>query len=165
MSCEPHPGSSGDFKAEIRVKKLHQVGLAAVKSTPLDVFRRRSEIARASDAAYLVKVQVSGHSLIRQRDREAYLQPGDFALCLSSEPYELHFSEDYAQLVLSVPQALLNQCVRFPEQHLGLRMDAQVGANGLFSQFVTMLGSRMDQLDGLLAHQSRDHRSPHEHEQ
>ena len=151
MSCEPCGHFDGDFEAEIKLQKLQQVGLAAIRSSPLDVYRRPGEIALATDAAYLVKVQVNGESVIRQREREAHLQPGDFVMCLSSEPYELHFSDDYAQLVLSVPQPLLNECVRFPEQHLGVRMDSQVGVNGLFSQFVTMLGSRMDQLDGVLA--------------
>ena len=151
MSCEPNGEYEGNFHAEIKSQQLQQVGLAAIKSSPLDVYRRPSEIARATEAVYLVKVQVNGESLIRQRGREAHLQPGDFAMCLSSEPYELHFSGDYAQLILSVPQSLLDECVRFPEQHLGVRMDSQVGVNGLFSHFVTMLGSRMDQLDGVLA--------------
>jgi AraC-like DNA-binding protein len=151
MSCEPNRDFPGEFRAEIRLQQLQRVGVAAIKSSPLDVFRRRSEIARAVDANYLVKVQVSGESLIRQRNREAHLQPGDFVMCLSSEPYELHFSDDYSQLVLAVPQPLLEECVRSPEQHLGVRMDSQVGVNGLFSQFVTLLGARMDQLDGVLA--------------
>ena len=41
--------------------------------------------------------------------------------------------------------------VNHPARHLGVRMDARVGANGLFSQFVTAMASRMDTLDGDLA--------------
>ena len=151
MHCQPLRGFDGEFAGQIETQQLGRVGLAAIKSSPLDVYRNRSHIGRASEAVYLVKVQVKGESLVKQRGREAYLCPGDFTLCLSSEPYELHFKSDYSQVVLSVPQPLLEECVRHPEQHLGVRMNSQVGANGLFSQFVTSIGARLNELDGVLA--------------
>ena len=139
------------FSGQIQLSQLSRVGVAAVTSSPLDVYRRRPDIARAGDAAYLVKVQVQGESLIRQRGREAHLRPGDFTLCLSSEPYELHFDDRYSQMVLSVPQGMLEECVMQPQRHLGVRKEASQGANGLFSQFVTMIGARLDDMDGVLA--------------
>ncbi len=139
------------FSGQIQLSQLNRVGLAAVSSSPLDVYRRRRDIALAGDAAYLVKVQVQGESLIRQRGREAHLLPGDFTLCLSSEPYELHFNDSYSQMVLSVPQAMLDECVLQPQRHLGVRKQASQGANGLFSQFVAMIGARLDDMDGVLA--------------
>ncbi len=96
-------------------------------------------------------MQVEGEGLLRQRGKEAHLSPGDFTLCLSSEPYDLHFQCDYSQVVLAVPQPLLEESVRQPTQHLGVRMDARVGANGLFSQFVTSIAHRLDSMDGVLA--------------
>ena len=104
-----------------------------------------------ADAIYLVKVQVAGESQIIQRGREAHLQPGDFTLCLSSEPYELHFADEYSQVVLAIPSALMEECVHQPERHLGVRMAAQNGANGLFSQFVTSIAAKLDGMDGVLA--------------
>lgn len=151
MSCERGHNPAGDFHGVLRSQQLGQVGFAAVKSSPLDVYRRRNHIGRAADTAYLVKVQVEGEGLVSHRGREAHLQPGDFTLCLSSEPYELHFPDYYSQVVLAVPEPLMKECVQQPEQHLGLRMDSSVGANGLFSQFVTSIAGRLDNLDGVLA--------------
>jgi AraC family transcriptional activator of tynA and feaB len=151
MAVEPYSRGEGRFSADIQLTELQRVSLASIVSSPLDVYRRRTDISRATEAAYLVKVQVSGEGLVKQRGREAHLLPGDFAICLSSEPYELHFEQDYSQLVLAVPQTLMEECVRHPEQHLGMRMDSKVGANGLFSQFVTMIGARLNDLDGVLA--------------
>ncbi|MBE9537529.1 MAG: helix-turn-helix domain-containing protein [Proteobacteria bacterium] len=151
MSCEPCSATGRDFQGTVCNQQLGEVGFAAVRSSPLDVHRRRSHIAQVSDAAYLVKVQVAGEGIVRQRGKEAHLRPGDFALCLSSEPYDLHFASDYSQVVLAVPQALLEECVSQPAQYLGLRMDGNVGANGLFSQFVTSIAQRLDTLDGVLA--------------
>jgi AraC family transcriptional activator of tynA and feaB len=151
MACEPHSGSSPEFSGAIRQQQLGEIGFAAIRSTPLDVYRRRSHIAQVSDASYLVKVQVEGEGVVRQCGREAHLYPGDFAMCLSSEPYDLHFASPYSQVVLAVPQSLLEECVKAPTQHLGVRMDASVGANGLFSQFVTSIAQRLDTMDGVLA--------------
>lgn len=151
MACEKPPGERRDFHGRIERTQLGEVGFAAVRSSPLDVYRRRSHIAQVADTQYLVKVQVEGESLVRHRGREAHLLPGDFTLCLSSEPYELHFASEYSQVVLAVPKPLMEDCLHYPERHLGVRKDARIGANGLFSQFVTSIASRLDTMDGVLA--------------
>lgn len=151
MDCKRARNYLGDFRGRLNSRQLGQLGFAAVKSTPLDVYRRRSHIGEVADSSYLVKIQVAGESQIIQRGREAHLQPGDFTLCLSSEPYELHFASDYSQVVLAIPSALMEECVHQPEQHLGVRMAAQNGANGLFSQFVTSIVQKLDGMDGVLA--------------
>lgn len=151
MTCAISAGQVGAFEGRVRSQQLGELGFSAVRSSPLDVYRHRSDIGKATDAAYLVKIQVEGESRVQQRGREAHLAPGDFALCLSSEPYELHFASDYSQIILTVPQTLLDECVPHPYQHLGVRMDSAVGANGLFSQFVTSIASRLDDMDGVLA--------------
>lgn len=150
MDCES-ADDSVPFWGALASHSLGEVSFSAVRSSPLDVYRRRANIGRHADASYLVKVQVEGTSTVLHRGREAHLTPGDFTLCLSSEPYELHFPGDYSQVVLAVPETLMEECVRHPTRYLGLRMDAQVGANGLFTQFVTSIASRMDDLDGVLA--------------
>jgi AraC-like DNA-binding protein len=151
LSCEPRLDTEGAFAGGVVSHQFGELGFAAVKTSPLDVYRRRSHISQVSDAVYLVKVQVEGDGLVRQLGREAHLRPGDFALCLSSEPYELHFDKHSTQVVLSVPQRILEESVRHPCQHLGVRMQFEVGANGLFSQFVTSIAGRLDSLDGVLA--------------
>jgi AraC family transcriptional activator of tynA and feaB len=151
LSCESRSDNEGPFSGGVVSHQFGELGFAAVKTSPLDVYRRRSHISQVSDAVYLIKVQVEGDGLVQQLGREAHLRPGDFALCLSSEPYELHFEKDSTQVVLSVPQPILEECVRQPSQHLGVRMEFEVGANGLFSQFVTSIASRLGSLDGVLA--------------
>jgi AraC-like DNA-binding protein len=151
MALETQRDLREAFRGEIHHRQLGEVGFAAVRSSPLDVYRRRGHIGEVSDVTYLVKIQVEGESLVIHRGREAHLRPGDFTLCLSSEPYELHFASDYSQVVLAVPQPLMEDCIQHPERHLGVRQDARVGANGLFSQFVTAIASRLDDMDGVLA--------------
>jgi AraC-like DNA-binding protein len=149
MACEGSRERA--FRGTLESHRLGQVGLAVVKSTPLDVHRRKSDIGQAADLVYMVKVQAKGESLVRHCGREAHLRPGDFTLCSSAEPYQLHFPGDYCQVVLAIPACVMEQCVRQPARYLGLRMDAGSGANGLFSQFLGSLASRFDAVDGVLA--------------
>jgi AraC-like DNA-binding protein len=151
MALEVTGPLRNSFQGELLSQALGKVCLATVRSSPLDVYRRRQHISQTADSFYLVKVQVEGEGRVSHRGREAHLLPGDFTLCLSSEPYELHFERAYSQVVLAVPEKLMEECVHQPAQHLGLRMDASIGANGLFSQFVTSIARQMDTLDGVLA--------------
>ena len=139
------------FSGQLGTRSLSQLGLAAIQSTPVDVFRTMHHIASVTDDMYLIKIQVQGNSLIKHRGHEAHLKPGDFCICLSSEPYSLHFEQNYSQIVLSIPAALMQERIAQPQQHLGIAMSSDIGANGLFSQFMTMIGARLDSFDGVLA--------------
>ncbi len=151
MACESPASLRSEFRGSVERRQLGELGFASVRSSRLDVYRRRSHISEVSDTQYLVKVQVRGESLVVHRGKEAHLRPGDFTVCLSNEPYELHFAADYTQVVLAVPQNVMNDCLHYPERHLGVRKDSRVGANGLFSQFVSSIASRLDDMDGVLA--------------
>ena len=151
MACEVSPADRAGFQGALSSLRLGQVGLAAVRSTPLDVHRRCSHIGQVADAIYMVKVQVEGESLIRHRGHQAHLQPGDFVLCSSAEPYQLHFPANYCQVVLALPAQVMNECVRDPARYLGRRMDSRAGANGLFSQFLVSLAGRIDGIDPVVA--------------
>lgn len=147
MSLEPRLGEAGAFRADVAVARLDQLALTVIGSAPVDVYRRRNHIARVSEAWYLVKFQIEGEALFRQREREAHLRPGDFVICSTSEPYSLHFPDRYREAVLAVPQSRLHERVGSPDAWLGRRMDASEPVNGLLSQFVLSLSQRLDRLD------------------
>lgn len=87
------------------------VHLFDVRADPHLVSRRGP--ARADDdAPYFVAVQMQGTCLMRQNDREAVLEPGDFALCDSQGAYELVFPQgDHCQVDLIIPRNMLQQSV------------------------------------------------------
>lgn len=149
MSCERAPGHSDEFYGALQSRQVGSLGLVKVEGSPLDVYRRTNHIGRVGDAVYLVKVQTEGEGLICHRGQQAHLRPGDFTLCLSSEPYELHFAGRYSQVVLAIPE-LLMESVYQPNRFLGVRMNFQVGTNGVFSQFVASIANRLDDLSGVV---------------
>jgi len=147
MRVEPRNGAVAAFDAGIGIARLDRVALTVIGSSPVDVHRRRSDIARVSEAWYLVKFQVEGEALFRQREREAHLRPGDFVICSTAEPYSLHLPGPYREAVLAIPQERLHERVGSTDQWLGCRMDASEPVNGLLSQFVLSLSARLDRLD------------------
>jgi AraC-like DNA-binding protein len=147
MSCERPRAERGAFDAGLALARLDEIAISVIGSSPIDVFRRREHIAQVSDAWYLVKFQLEGEALVRQREREAHLRPGDFVMCSTTEPYSLHFRSHYREAVLAIPQARLRERVRSPEDWLGRRMDAEEPVNGILSQFVQSLSARLDRLD------------------
>ncbi|MCP3674893.1 MAG: helix-turn-helix domain-containing protein, partial [Gammaproteobacteria bacterium] len=94
-----------------------------------------------------VKFQLQGQGVVNQYGREALLNPGDFVLCSSSEPYKLHFPSDYQQVVLSIPQSLLREMFQVPDDYLGRKMDSGIPMHGILSQFVNSLAQCMDLLE------------------
>lgn len=151
MSCEKSTNpAEGGFTGSVQVREMSKLGLVDIGCGPVDVFRRKEHISQVEQSQYLIKFQIEGEALIRQRGQEAHLRPGDFVLCSNTEPYELHFAKQYRQLVLAVPQLALSEVVREPDAYLGKRMDANIGANGLLSQFVQSLGPMLDKMDPIL---------------
>lgn len=146
MVCERPRRAEAAFAGEIQSMPLETIALSTVASSPLKVLRRRQDIASQDEGHYLVKVQLQGNGLVRQRGCEAMLQPGDFVICSSIEPYELVFGGPHREAVLTVPQALLKRLVRNPDRHIGLRKQKSVAVNGLLTQFVGSLDEQMPRL-------------------
>lgn len=139
--------SSATFRGELHNTALNRLQLARIGSSALRVIRSKQDISQVSDGFYLVKFQIRGQSLVCQRGREAHLQPGDFVVCSSSEPYQLHFPDNYYQAVISIPQAMLQGMFHAPDDYLGVRMAGEFPVHGLLSQFVASLVQRIDSLD------------------
>ncbi len=135
------------YVGELGSTQLNRVNLARVGGLPIDAYRRKQNISKLHEAVYLVKFQLIGQGLIKQRGREAHLQPGDFVVCSTAEPYELQFMENYRQAVLAVPQALLKEMFHSPDDYLGVRMGKELPTNSLLSQFVISMVEHIDVLE------------------
>lgn len=143
MSCNSTPS---EFNGHINLGRLDKIRLTSIGGSSLDVSRTRRHIAYAVDNYYLIKFQMEGKSRIQHCGREALLRPGDFAVCSSSDPYELSFSEPYSQVVLSIPQSQLDDLAPDVGNVLGHAMKSEDPVNGMLSQFVLSIAQRYEQL-------------------
>jgi len=148
MSCSTlYPLKKDEFSGLISSKRLNRFSLAQVSSNPIVAQRSKLDIARVTDAYYLIKFQLKGNCSTKHYGREAKLAPGDFIICSSSEPYQLEFQENYQQAVFAMPQLALQEMFQTPDDYLGLRMGNEEPTNGMLAQFVYSLSQRMNQLN------------------
>lgn len=145
MQIEPSAAIK-TFSGSLASRNLERTSVSVVSSTALLVNRYRKHIAAAEQPYYLLKIQLQGTSVIRQYGNEACLQPGDFTLCSSTEPYQLFFPDTYSQAVFSVPQPLLQELIHSPERFLGRRQPGKIAANNVFVQFATSIFTQADQM-------------------
>lgn len=136
-----------NYVGELGSTRLDRINLARVGGLPIDAYRRKQNISKLHEAVYLIKFQLIGQGLVKQRGREAHLQPGDFVVCSTAEPYELQFVENYRQAVLAVPQVLLKEMFHSPDDYLGVRMGKELPTNSLLSQFVISMVEHIDALE------------------
>lgn len=142
-----HYDRSEDFRGELLDTTLNRLHMARIGSSGVDVQRQRHHIGHNDQAHYLVKFQLTGTGLVEQRGHRALLNPGDFVLCSSIEPYRLRFDAQYQQAVIAIPQPLMLEMYRSVDDILGVRMGYESATNSLLSQFVSSVMSRVDQLD------------------
>jgi AraC-like DNA-binding protein len=146
LDCQV-PASAGGVEGEIRINTLATLELSRVTASAQRVRRTPSLIARAAEDYFLVSIQIAGVGVVRQDDREAVLQPGDFALYDSTRPYELEFAADFQQYVLMLPRPTLHTAPRRTETLTARPVRGSRGAGHLTIQMIRTLGETLDELE------------------
>jgi AraC family transcriptional regulator, positive regulator of tynA and feaB len=151
MAISVSQAGAGHFAGSVSVAALGTgARMALVATSPCTVRRRTEDIARISAPDYLVKFQLKGHSIWTQRQREVRLQPGDFVIASTAEPYSLQLIDDYSMPVLALSGAMMHNLTSDPEQFLGVRMSGDDADCGLLSSFVGDVVARMSRLDSAM---------------
>lgn len=99
----------GPYDAEIRTFGLGPLAFAQVCCDPVVIERTRQNIARDASAYYFFTLQLEGRGCVAQCGREALLQPGEFTIVDSTEPYRLSFDGRVRRLVVRVPYDQLDR--------------------------------------------------------
>ena len=139
--------SKNDFFGELRARSVGDLGISTITTDAYDVFRTDSSISKSADDDFIVSVQTSGSSTIRQLDREVVLHPGDFTIYDSTMPYHLHFETRLSQLVVKVPRAHLKKHFQSPETLTALHVKGGKGIVEVTTNFAQTLFNESDALD------------------
>ena len=114
--------AENDFHGEIALETLPDLTVSSVAGSTQRVSRRKRDIARSSDAFFLMSVQLKGACRVEQRNRSADLRVGDFALYSSTDPYTLRLPDAFRQLVVQVPRRALLERLPNADQLTGARV-------------------------------------------
>jgi len=142
------PVDLATFAASLTRTQIGALRISEVQSHPATILHTRSQVARTSHSSYFLVLQLEGTSLNRQRERDAYLQPGDFTLCCSMSPYEMVLPSTGRRLVMGMSEGLLRRHLASPDGVVGVLMCGNRGMSGLLSDFIRNLWAcRHDDLD------------------
>lgn len=142
LDCEKV--TSGDFIGELHGGVgISQLRFSEVIADPQFVVRSRRQIARSTQADFLISFQVEQRGLIRQNGREALLTPGSFAMYDSTQPYSLTFKERFHQFVLQMPKDILARHLINPEQYTAIPISGQAGLGAVLSNFIFSLAKEL----------------------
>ncbi len=140
LEAESLPGSK-TFRAEISNTTLGPLTLSRVAAEPHAVHRSKALIGDEPRDEILVSVQLSGTTIVEQDDRQAVLQPGDFAMYDATRPYDLTMPREFEQLVLQFDRRFLLERCPSPEPLTAIRMSNNSSVTAPVSAFLRSLES------------------------
>ncbi|WP_419911620.1 helix-turn-helix domain-containing protein [Hoeflea sp.] len=105
LGCEG--GDREHFHGGIGVEHYSNLSISNVYGMAHEVYRRGKDIARASDEFFLLSMQMKQISFVAQHGHVAQLEPGDFALYSSTDPYQLTLTDNFSQMVVQLPKSRL----------------------------------------------------------
>lgn len=135
-----------DFRGSIVNEPLGRLQISEVTSREQQVIRSPRQIGRSNDDCFLISLQLAGRGVVQQDDRVAVIEPGDFALYDSTRCYTLSFQEDFRQLVLKTPRALLAERLDLPERCTATKIGGSTGMGRVASEFLRALARELPTL-------------------
>ena len=145
LECE-RP-ADGEIFGEITFSQLGPIDFTHLRSNVHHVRRTNSLIRLDGEDRYLVQIQRGGRSVVRQDGREAVLVPGDFVIYDTTRPYELHFEDQYHDLVVvRLPHTALASHVAGLEELTATTVPGTCAAGNLLLSMIDTLQRDIDRL-------------------
>ncbi|MEV6400208.1 helix-turn-helix domain-containing protein [Streptomyces sp. NPDC051907] len=106
IEIDHHPPPE-DISVKVKLDTVGCIGVCSGRATGLTI-RRTQRLAREdTEPNIFLGLQVTGTSVVAQNDRQAVLNPGEFALYDTSVPYTLGFEAGVDHHFLRFPRAAL----------------------------------------------------------
>ncbi len=136
-----------DVFGEIEFSQLGPLDFTHLRSNVPRVWRTGSMICHDEQDRCLVQIQRGGRSVVRQDGREAMLVPGDFVIYDTTRPYELHFEDEFHDLVvMRLPRAALASHIANLEELTAMTVPHTSAAGNLLLSMVDTLQRDLDRL-------------------
>lgn len=148
VPLDVHTDRADGFRGRIRSQVLDELSIAEVTANGHRVVRTPSLISAADRLYFKLNLQLSGHGLLVQDNREATLRPGDLAVYDTHRPYTLGFGEEFRTLVLMFPHDALDLPAEEVSRLTAVRLAGDAGLGRMISPFMVQLADNLDALSG-----------------
>ncbi|NKX54605.1 AraC-like ligand-binding domain-containing protein [Arthrobacter mobilis] len=148
VPLEVHTDSAEGFRGRMRSRILDELSIVEVSASGHRVVRTPSLISASDRLYFKLNLQLAGHGLLVQDNREATLRPGDLAVYDTHRPYTLGYGEDFRTLVLMFPHDALDLPAEAVAQLTAVRLPGDAGLGRMVSPFMVQLAENLDVLSG-----------------
>ena len=124
------------FHASLTSVSLGDITYARVQTTSSRVSHTKHHVSQTKENVLLLHLQLENESIHSQRDKEVFLQKGDFTLVESASPYRLEFNDPISMGVMKIPYEALRKRMPNPEALLGHKFSGSKNISGLLSQML-----------------------------
>jgi AraC-like DNA-binding protein len=100
-----------DFHGCMQSTLTDAMRLTRVASAAQSVQRLHRDARDSYEDCYFAVLMLSGTQRMQQDNRRVELHAGDFAVYDGARPHRLDFSDDWSELILSIPRSALNRLV------------------------------------------------------
>ncbi|MGR6467679.1 AraC-like ligand-binding domain-containing protein [Rhizobium sp. PAMB 3182] len=136
------------FRGEVRAHLLDSINVTTISSSRQKIHRRRLEISRMPREVYFLNFQVKGQCRMLQGGREALLEPGDFSLVDSTQPYLNDYcSDDWTQYSFRIPRALLKPLLRQPDKQTAIRITNANPIASVAGDYLKSIARNVEQIE------------------
>ncbi|MFC7401315.1 helix-turn-helix domain-containing protein [Citricoccus sp. GCM10030269] len=152
VALDAEPVRPGSFSGRLAGRQLRELAIMEVTAGAHAVTRTPELINQTSADCYKLNLQVSGHGLLVQDDRETVMRPGDLAIYDTERPYSLTFDEEFSTLVLMFPRQLTGLSADDVQELTATTMGAGHRLGRAVAPFITQIGTMLPTLDGPIGH-------------
>jgi len=133
-----------DFNGSIDVSHYSVLSISRVQGKAHSVQRRHRDIRKATDAYFLLSLQIDNTSRISQFGETAELSSGDMAIYSSTDPYALQLSDGFSQVVVQLPKERLLARLPNAESMAAKKIDGNSGLGQLVRDSILNLSHYAD---------------------
>jgi AraC-like DNA-binding protein len=135
------------FHGKIESSEAGELKFFHIVSSAHEVTRTRSRIARSRQDDFLLSLQTAGRGTVSQDGREAVVGIGDFAIFDTTQPYDLRFDHDFAQIVIRLPRELITAKVADIDRLTARAIAGNRGIGKVASTYIQQLHSELGEID------------------
>ena len=141
------PQRNAEFDARIGKRLLDGIRVIDCHCDPCVGVRRAPQIRRSDGAYFGILFELQGREVIRQRDCEAVLAPGDFVMWDSERDMEFRVIDRLHKLTLLIPKERMRSVLPKPERYTGLVVRGGGLAGGIAADVLGRLAREFVSLD------------------
>ncbi|WP_298486912.1 helix-turn-helix domain-containing protein [uncultured Maribacter sp.] len=136
-----------NFYGSLDVHHLDTIQVCKISSQNNSVQRTKQQIAKSTDDFFIVNFQLKGESIIRQDRRVVHLRPNDWTFTDSTRPYTLDSKQDFEQLVLKIPRAMITYGTSYITGNTAILLDNKGGLGKIVKNFILTLNDELSEIN------------------